>query len=287
MHLYFRLYIGRAIRFLWQSDILGMSIVLNGQLVPIFGVETLSWLDDPHVPMTTDGNPRREWIRGIVLHTVHGKLGSLLPGVKVSSRAEAFAVYQANTSRDVSWDYTIDTDGTVIASNDPLKRACWHATSVNAFTIGIELVQENNGDIYQGQVDATVKFLDALTRELADRGHPIQRQVPIDAHGKPVRGVIPRIVDPQDSRSVVGIYGHRNQTSNRGPGDPGDFVFQALLDAGYKGFNYDHGEDLIFWKAEQTRLGFSAVDGVPGCGTQEKLLAEGHKHGLLIARPND
>lgn len=264
-----------------------MSIVLNGQLVPIFGVETLSWLDDPRVPMTTDGFARRDWIRAIVLHTVHGKLGSLRPGVKVSSRAEAFAVYQANTSRDVSWDYTIDTDGTVIASNDPIKRACWHAGAVNAFTIGIELVQEENGDLYQGQLEAIVKFLDALTRELADRGHPIQRQVPVSASGKPVRGVIPRIADQLRSREVVGIYGHRNQTSNRGPGDPGDFVFQALLDAGYKGFNLDAGEDLTFWKTQQTRLGLSPVDGVPGRGTAEKLLAEGHKHGLLIARPND
>lgn len=264
-----------------------MSLVLNGQLVATPGVETVSWLDDPKVPMTTDGYARMQWIRAIVLHTVHGKIGGLKPGIKPSTRAEAYAVYQAHTARDVSWDYTIDTDGTVVVSNDPLKRVCWHATTVNPFSIGIEMVQDDNGDLYEGQLESVVKFLDTITRELADRGHPIQRQIPVGADGKPVRGVIPRLADQIKCKQVVGIYGHRNQTSNRGPGDPGDFIFQALLNAGYKGFNYDTGEDLTFWKGQQTRMGLQIIDGVAGHQVQTKLLQEGKAHGLWTPRPND
>lgn len=237
--------------------------------------------------MTTDVTTRKTWIRAIVMHTVHGKVGKLLPGFsKPCSRAESYAKYQANTSRDVSWDYTIDTDGTIVVSNDPIKSFTWQATSLNPFTLGIEFVQESNGDLYEGQMDVAVRFLDLLTRELADRGHPIQRQVPITSDGKAVKGVIKRIADTDSAKQVVGVYGHRNQTTNRGAGDPGDFIFEALLKAGYKGFELEAQQDLVFWKSIQERLGLAA-DGVPGPGTQQALIQAGHKHGLWVVRPGD
>lgn len=264
-----------------------MSIILGGVKIETPGVETVSWLDDPKVPQATDGGTRAGWIRAIVLHTVKGKLGGLQPGIKPSTRAETYAKYQANTSRDVSWDYTIDTDGTVVASNDPIKRYTWHAGAVNGFTIGIEFVQEENGDLWIGQIEAGVKFLDILTRELADREHPIQRQVPIDGNGNPVRGVIHRIDDASEAKKVVGIYGHRNQTHNRGVGDPGDHIFHALLNAGYKGFNLDAREDAVFWKSTQGMLGLPSPDGIPGRDTASALKAAGHPHGLWVNRPGD
>lgn len=265
-----------------------MSIVLNGEKIATPGLETVSWLDDPKVPKTTDVNPRTTWLRAIVMHTVHGKTGKLLPGLsKPSTRAESYAKYQASTSRDVSWDYTIDTDGTIVVSNDPIKFYTWQATSVNPFTLGIELVQEDNGDLYEGQMDVAVRFLDVLTRELADRNHPIQRQVPMTTDGKPVRGVIKRIEDSSLAKNFSGVVGHRNQTSNRGAGDPGDFIFDELLKAGYKGFNLDTNDDVVFWKDIQTRLGVAPADGIPGRDTQKALIAAGYKHGLMVTRPGD
>jgi hypothetical protein len=265
-----------------------MSIVLNGEKVATPGLETVSWLDDPKVPKTTDVNPRTQWLRAIVMHTVHGKTGKLLPGLsKPSTRAESYAKYQASTSRDVSWDYTIDTDGTIVASNDPVKFYTWQATSVNPFTLGIELVQEDNGDLYEGQIAVAVQFLDVLTRELADRGHPIQRQVPMTADGKPVKGIVKRIEDSSQAKNFSGVVGHRNQTTNRGPGDPGDHIFNALQKAGYKGFNLDTNDDVVFWKDIQTRLGVTPADGIPGRATQAALLKAGYKHGLWVSRPGD
>ena len=58
-----------------------MSIVINGKKIETPGLQTISWLDDPKVPKATDLNPREMWIRAIVLHTVHGKSGRLLPGL--------------------------------------------------------------------------------------------------------------------------------------------------------------------------------------------------------------
>lgn len=264
-----------------------MSIILGGEKIATPGIETISWLDDPNVPKATDGSRRKNWIRAIVLHTVKGKLGGLKPGIKSSTRAETYATYQAHTSRDVSWDYTIDTDGTVVVSNDPIEKYTWHAGDVNGFTLGIELVQDENGDVWQGQIDATVKFLDFVTRELAKRNHPIQRQVPITGSGAPVWGVVARIEKDSDAKNVVGIYGHRNQTNTRGPGDPGDHIFNALLNAGYKGFNLDAKEDLVFWASTQRLLGIENPDGVPGPKTALALKAAGHPHGLWVTRPGD
>jgi hypothetical protein len=35
---------------------------------------------------------------------------------------------------------------------------------VNPYTVGIEFVQEDNGDLYEGQMDVVVRFLDVLTQ---------------------------------------------------------------------------------------------------------------------------
>ena len=265
-----------------------MSIVINGKKIETPGLQTISWLDDPKVPQATDFNTRAMWIRAIVLHTVHGKSGRLLPGFsKPSSRAKSYARYQANTARKVSWDYTVGTDGTIIASNDPVKTYTWHAGDVNPYTVGIEFVQEDNGDLYEGQMDVVVRFLDVLTRELADAGHPIQRQVPMTSNGEPVKGVIARIENNDSAKQVVGIYGHRNQTGQKPVGDPGDDIFHALLRAGYKGFNLDAKDDITFWKDVQARLGLSPADGIPGRATQQALLNAGNPHGLWVERSGD
>ena len=260
-----------------------MAIVLGGARVETPGLETVSWLDDPAVPKATDGNPRRERIRAVVLHTVKGIRGKLLPGSKPSTRAEAYAKYQANTSRDVSWDYTIDTDGTIVVSNDPIERYTWQAGSVNPFTLGIEMVQEANGDLYADQMAVAVRFLDLLTRELSKRGHPIQRAIPWK-DGKPVEGVIARLRN--EPKTVAGIYGHRNQTDQRGPGDPGNYIFEALAAAGYQQFDYDAGADLAAWRGVQAGYRLP-VDGIPGIATRDALIAAGYPHGLLVRRPGD
>jgi hypothetical protein len=173
----------------------------------------------------------------------------------------------------------------VIVSNDPLRRYTWHAGAVNGFTLGIEMVQEANGDLYADQIAAVVQLIDFLTALLSDRGHPIQRQIPWK-NGKAVAGVLARLANSDTDQNVTGVYGHRNQTTNRGPGDPGDSIFEALHAAGYLGFDYDSGEDIAWWKAQQRRLGLQE-DGIPGPAMAAALKAEGHAHGLWVERPGD
>ena len=206
-----------------------MTLVIDGQRIETPGLETISWLDDHRVPRVTDGRRRvPQATRAIVLHTVHGKLGGLSERPSVpSDRAERYARYQATTSRDVSWHLTVDTDGTVVQSADVASWTCWHATSVNGWTIGIEMVQEADGTLYRPQLAAVVALCDVLCAHLH-----IDRRVPA-RNGVPIVGVVPRLTGHDGPWS--GVFGHRHQTHNRGPGDPGDYPFLALLAAGYLG----------------------------------------------------
>ena len=206
-----------------------MTLIIDGQRVETPGLETISWLDDPAVPRVRDGRRRvPQSARAIVLHTVHGKLGPLsdVPSVP-SVRAERYARYQAGSAREVSWHLTVDTDGSVVQSADVAAWTCWHATAVNSWTIGIELVQESDGTVYRPQLAAVVELCDLLCARLA-----IERRVPARG-GVPIVGVVPRLTGADGPWS--GVFGHRNQTRQRGPGDPGSFVFLALLAAGYAG----------------------------------------------------
>lgn len=207
-----------------------MSLVLDGKKVDLPGFETKSYFYDPTVPRTTDGNHRRfSDVKGGVVHTVTGRPFNpkVIQGSRPSEHAERLARYQAYSEREVSWHYTVDTDGTIVQSADPARWACWHAGGVNPWTIGIELCQDPSGNLYSVQISAFV----ALATHLCDT-FQIKKRVPVRTRtGRPHGGLIPRLQGRAAPWS--GFFGHRNQTSERGHGDPGDAPFDALLLAGY------------------------------------------------------
>ncbi len=91
---------------------------------------------------------------------------------------------------------------------------------------------------------------------------------------------------------MVGVYGHREVSDDRGEGDPGDAIFERLLQAGYERYDFDKQEDIAVWKARQAelnqQLGISlGVDGVPGVQTVIALIQAGRPHGLWTPRPGD
>lgn len=210
-----------------------MTIIFDGVRIETPGLETVNWLDNPKVPRVRDGRVRTLSPLSIVLHTVHGRSGALLPDGQPSTRAEGYAVYQANTSREVSWHATVDLDGTVVQSADFKSWTCWHAGHVNPWTVGIEMVQLANGDQYQATIDATVKLVTLLCERLN-----IPKRVPVDAHGAPLRGVVPTwqsITKGGKAERWHGVLAHHHVTTERGPGDPGPHIFRALLAAGFTG----------------------------------------------------
>lgn len=209
------------------------SIVYDGSLVELDGFEILNYAQHPtDVPIVRDGKRRAVPPTAITLHTVHGKLGPLRPGKKASAKAEAYAKYQARTPREVSWHFTLDTDGTVVQSADPVRWLAWHAGHVNGWTVGIELVQDDDGALYDFQLEVCARFLGVLCDRLG-----IPRRFLADAHGAPLRGPVKSLQPVSEgglAKQWPGVFGHRNVTTNRGPGDPGDHVFEALRRAGFQ-----------------------------------------------------
>lgn len=261
-----------------------MSIIINSKAFEIPGLKTSCWADPgSKIKYVTDKDPRNRVIRGIVLHTHEGKLNRVLkPGLGPNTTIdERLASYQTNTDRYVSWDYTIDLNGDVTCQNDPWIHYTWHGNNTNPFTLGIEMIQESDGSLYDQQLDKVVLFLDFLTNKLG-----IQRQIPWNkSKNEPVVTQVPRIRDG-NGQNVVGVYGHVNVTSNKGPGDPGFHIFNKLKNAGYETFDFNRNEDMDTWKLRQAQLGL-VPDGLPLKDTVEKLKLAGKKSGLFIERPID
>lgn len=262
-----------------------MSIILNSQKLEIPGIKTLSWLDgNPKIKYVTDKDKREKIIRAIVIHTHEGKLNrAYKPGLGPNTTMdERLAMYQTSTDRYVSWDYTIDLNGDVTCQNDPFIDYTWHGNNTNKYTLGIELIQEADGSLYSEQLDKAVLFLDFLTNKLG-----IQRQIPWDkTKNQPCLVQIPRIQNG-NGQDVVGVYGHVNITSQRGPGDPGPHIFNKLKQAGYEGFDLNSNEDINIWKNRQQSLNLAKVDGLPLKDTVTALKNSGKKSGLFIERPVD
>ena len=256
-----------------------MSLVFGGKPYAT-DFESVSWLDDPkRAPRAPDSDtdPRKTWVRSIVLHTTSGTARVLKPGLSgASTRAEAYARYMRDTKRWVSWDYTVDTDGTVIVSNDPLTHYTWHATAWNRYSVGIELVEASGGVLYEGQLAVLVKLLDAITWHTG-----VQRCVPIGPAGTPDRRILTRADDKGALRGVdlVGVFGHRNNTRNRGYRDPSDMPFDALMKAGYLALDYEAEEDKTLVRVKQAAHGLEQ-DGVCGPETRRRV-------GQTVVRPGD
>jgi hypothetical protein len=273
-----------------------MPVIVDGREYDLQGVTVYNWKTHPkECPKTPHVNPRRTFVRGIVLHTVHGTADGGVVDTHDESKADlAYAKYQSTTKREVSWHFTVDVDGSIAQSADPVRDVCWHATQTNPFTIGIELVQAPQGDLTRIQLDAMVRLIDFLTRVDVSM-MAIQRQIPMRG-GQHYRGIISRTLTEFGSgASVNGIYGHRNiwyrsktgaLKPYRGAGDPGDAPFEALFRAGYEAIDFESAQDRSIWSDRQRALGIK-VDGIPGPATKAAIRAAGFSSGTYVRRPGD
>lgn len=269
-----------------------MGLILAGRRVEVDGVAIADYLDDKTVWLSSEDRRARQtsWVRSVVVHTTVGDLPQVLrAGYGPAGRARELVQAQRGDGRHAAQHIVIDSDGTAICSVDLVDDVAYHATTLNEVSIGIELEEQRlpTGElaIYQAQLQALVRILDVITRELG-----IQRQYHAPYHGeaKPV----PRLA--AGGHDCVGIFGHRDQTIQRGPGDPGDYVYTALRDAGYEPFDFAKDEDLSFWRLRQRVLigrGAELVaDGVPGPATVAALKTYADPklpRGLRVFRPGD
>lgn len=244
-----------------------------------------------------DGTTRTtEWIRAFVGHTTKGIWPQPLKegyGPLVSD-AEKVNRFWTNNREAGGAQFVMDRDGDGASLCDCATVSAYHAGKVNNVTQGLEIFQEQvyvgelkTGPLYKGQLEATVKLVDAVTWFFK-----IQRQIQ-----KTYVGSIKRLRD--GGTNAVGIYGHRdccaikNGHATRGRGDPGDHFYTYLLNAGYEGVEYDKNTDLTLWMPRQTALNKEGaglkVDGVAGPATTSAVqeYKTDKPRGLWITRPID
>jgi len=264
------------------------GLLVNGkqQAVPdlnIINAHDVEWCRlDPK-----DFRPRpTSWVRQIILHTTKGDWPQrVLSGHGPGGRAKLVADMWRGDPTSSAAHLVIDNDGTVACLCDLATVETYHATVSNPWSIGIEMYQEGCDDGHYGVHEAVYAAAEKLVPALC-RMFGIQFQIPkLPYKNEPLR----RLID--GGESCVGVFGHRDNTGQRGYGDPGDEIFARLAAAGAERFDHNAGEDLDVWKGRQRALNDGGatltIDGVPGPSTIEALRAAGHPDGIwaLGGRP--
>ena len=262
-----------------------MGVIIRGTEIKIPGLSIQNFKDEPKFKLKpNDGRKRpNTWVRGIVLHTTKG-----LPGGKSKTpqkikpgngpnhgRDEKVARMWSLDDRNAGAHLIVDSDSSWVNTCDLQEFAAYHAGNVNTVTVGIEIYQESDAGLYEEQLASVVKMVDFLTRTFS-----IQRQVHWPYHRHAIKRGLHRGTD------MVGVYGHRDCSNNRGPGDPGDAIIQLLCDAGYESFDFEAEEDKETWKVRQDQLDL-LPDGIPGPATAAALTRLDYKDGLWVSRPGD
>lgn len=264
------------------------GIIVAGKVVPVLGRHVVTWQDDPRVrlSMPEDGRKRQPgvWIRQVILHTTRGIPGGsdhreqvIRPGRGQSTWAKNnIARMWADDDRNSGAHFVVDFDCTWYQLADPATELTYHATTANSMSIGIEVKQGGDAELYADQIGSAVDLCNVLTEQFG-----IQRQTQSVYRKRPVR----RLSETGGmGRDVVGVFGHRDQTARRGSGDPGDAIIAALVLEGYDRFDFDADEDIKAWKERQAALGL-VPDGVPGPMTAATLKAKGYGGGLWAMPP--
>jgi hypothetical protein len=256
-----------------------MGVIIQGKDIEIPNLAIQNYQQEPKFKLKPiDGRKRpHTWVRGIVLHTTKGLTPQTIkPGLGPNyKRDEKVAQMWSLDSRRAGAHLIVDSDASWVCTCDLQEFAAYHAGNVNSVTIGIEIYQESKGSLYQKQLESVITMVDFLTRHFS-----IQRQIHWPYHGHAIKRGLQRGID------MVGVYGHRDCSNNRGHGDPGDSIFQMLRHAGYESFDFQLEEDKGTWEERQKNLNL-LPDGIPGPRTVTTLKKCGYKHGLWISRPGD
>lgn len=194
-------------------------MLVNAAVLPTpFAVTQL-----PDIPK--QGTARRKAVAHVVLHTTGGYPDSkhptpqrIRPEAASPSHCLAAAVhaYWSRTDRIGAAHLLVDADGAVYQIADLSTRAMYHCVGYNQVSIGVEVVQQSDSSLFAAQLVSVVELCEWLALRFS-----LSRSVAMPYTG--VRSVV----------DGVGVLGHRDLSSNRGGGDPGDFVMGALVDAGW------------------------------------------------------
>lgn len=253
------------------------GLLIAGLIVPVPGVTIIGSHDAEWAHLSPgDCRPRSEpWIRQVILHkTLAGKPEYVIPGKGPIGRVRWTAEFWQNEPKHSGAHGISGEDGLFACLADLIRVEAYDATVSNPYSIGFETRERADGAVYQAALDTTIAVTLATVEHVG-----IQLQVPkLPYKGRPLRRML------NGGKDCVGVFGHRDNTVERGQWDPGDWLFHALIAHGAEAFDFDAGEDVAVWKgrqAELVRRGHQlVVDGIPGPATTNALKQEGYRGGI-------
>lgn len=250
-------------------------LLIDGREYPVDDLVVTTYVDDPRLKRGREDGRRRPKTRvtKIVNHSTKGIPGG---GNRTPQRLREGGVDRGkefdvakfwSTSPGSSGAHTVvDTDGSVGQVADLQLVMMFHATVVNETSVGNELFQLADGSLYEETVHAGVRLV---------KHQCLAFGIPMQLH-HPYRGPVDRLMD--GGRDCYGVFGHRDITHRRGPGDPGDLLINLLIAEGFEVFDFSAGEDRRVWAKRQRELGV-LEDGLPGPITMQALRERGFAHG--------
>ncbi len=207
------------------------------------------------------------WVRYIVLHTtgglwpqnVHAGAG---PGGHARDILEMWSGQDHGGGERVhsAAPLVVDFDGSVYCAMDIVLGAAYHAEGANPYSVGIEMCTLPSGAIYEATLKATARLVAALTWSgMAGSGLlSIPFQMPSEMYkNAPLArcevgtGAARHQLSPTD---LVGVIGHRENTSNRGFGDPGGAIWLELAKLGAEPVDYNAREEMSLGRRRQVEL---------------------------------
>ena len=225
-------------------------LVVNGQKIQSKTLKGWNYLDDPRVAVPITDGHRRDADEAVAFmwHTSSGRLATKIrPGSVPSTHENRLALYQSRTEREVSWHFTVGTDGDVIQQADPELWMAWHAGWANSWTAGGELAQLDSlgSEMPEVQIQAAATLTDEITKAMG-----ISRRVLVDPATAepwlgPVRQLLSKRAVKADGTPLNGMgqtwdgviahahVAHKDAKGGRGPGDPGPLIFKELIARGY------------------------------------------------------
>lgn len=270
-----------------------MGIPINGQLISVPGLHIVPPAGFGGPDWCTlgpeDGRQRpTSWVRQLMPHTTGGKWPQLVrPGAAPGGHARIVAdMWRGKDGGGGERVYSgahadIDFDGAIYFFADLARVTAFHGEGSNPWSIGIEMSTHPDGSIQGATLDAFVGLAAALTWSGIGPVNGLF-SIPFQMERGPYRNkplarmetgagkLISRggTRDNTGGPNVVGILGHRDNTSERGRGDPGDEVWKRLAAVACEGLDYHGDEDLLVGKERQAALNARGarltVDGVFG-----------------------
>lgn len=220
------------------------------------------------------------WVHQIIAHTTKGNWPQrVIPGAGPAGSAKVVADFWRADAAHSAAQIVIDVDGSVVCLCDLARIAAYHAEGSNPWSIGIEHYQLADGGVYSATWQAGAILIEFLCEQFS-----IPTQIPRGPYrNRPLLRM--ESTTRADGRhntggaTLVGVFGHRDNTGNRGAGDPGDELFIRLAARGFERVDFDQLEDITKGKDRQAALNARGesliVDGIVGPSSMAAMRRHG------------